>query len=193
MKKLYGHFILIAVTILLAGCDKPAPTELFDDSDQIQVEVISSDPDDESYSTGFDSTGLAENPVNYTNLVTVSGIKTTRNSGTENMSFAQAVFFDRDAPVFGPNGRLLGYRTLNPGLVRFNNIPAQLHPFRINFRGHGGEHADTSLGSRYVLSNDRGHPNNFLFPFDSFIKFEFVPILSGGVISFGIPTPKEIT
>ena len=192
MKKATIYIYLILSALIYWGCDKPAPTEFLDVEEQLQVEVISKNPDDEFYSNGFDSTGITENPTRYTNLISVSGIKTTRNSSTVKSSFAQAVFFDKNSPIFSPGGRLLGYKTRTPGIIKFNNTPARLHPFKIRFRGHGGP-ADTTLGFNYILSSGRmQHSDNFNFEFNSSVKFDYLPILPANNFSFNIPTPPEI-
>src|SRR3990172_9780719 len=159
-----SYIIIFLFAVIFYGCDKPAPTELVEDQDQLDVAVIAKDLDDEFYSNGFDSTGVAENPTRFTNLITISGIKITTAASTERTSFAQAIFFDRNFPI-RRNGVLIGFRTRVLGMVRFNNIAAKLVPFIST---------DTTLGFKYILNGGRRpHHDPFSFDFGSLVKFEF--------------------
>ncbi len=62
-KKIFYFLILILFTAIIAGCDKPAPTELIGTSqneDPIEYETIAKSPTDELYSNGTDTTGVSE-------------------------------------------------------------------------------------------------------------------------------------
>ena len=62
MKSLVKYFVIIATGLILFSCDKPAPTELVDDStkDISEYEVLSKDINDEYYSNGGDTTGVTQ-------------------------------------------------------------------------------------------------------------------------------------
>jgi hypothetical protein len=58
MKKLLTYLFIAAVGLFLFGCDKPAPTELFDDSleELAEYEILGKDINDEFYSNGSANT-----------------------------------------------------------------------------------------------------------------------------------------
>ncbi len=197
------YIVLFALSLLLFGCKKPAPTELIQDNsnanDPLQVEVITKDIGDVFYSNGFDTTGIADNLLDYGNVVIVGGIKFTRNSQTVQASLAQAIFFDKNIPIYSRGGRLIGYVTRTPGDVYFDDIQAKKVPYRIGFNNMGMI-SDTTLGFRYVIAGRKGFGhgvgggNPFEFKYGSSIKFKFAPMMGmGNITSFDIPTPKEIT
>ncbi len=195
MKKLFRFIYclcFVACGILLNSCNNPAPTELVQDNpsiqNPIQVEVVTKDPTDEYYNNGFDTTGVANPVINYSNVINVSGIKTTENNVTTKISFAQAIFYNRNMPFREPSGRLIGYQTVTPGKVKFNNIFAMTVPYKINYNNHG-MHADTILGNMFALT--RGMMGQFNFDYNSSINFQYIP-MQGHSVNFDIPTPKEI-
>ncbi|MFO7444849.1 MAG: hypothetical protein R6W90_00715, partial [Ignavibacteriaceae bacterium] len=192
MNKIEQYILFFFLGVVFNGCDKPAPTELTDDS-RIDVEVLSPDIDDEFYSNGFDSTGLAETPLRFTNIITLSAIKTDGRPQHRKSSFAQTIFFDRDFPVYAQNGKLLGYNTKAPGSVKFNNATARKEQYKIKFMGNNGP-ADTTLGFRFVLNGGRGmHSDPFDFDYGSIVKFEYNPENSDGPVIVNIPVPPEIS
>ncbi len=193
MKKLFIYLFIVSVGLLLLSCDKPAPTELFDDSQEAEYEVLGKDTNDEFYSNGFDTTGITQDLQELPNLIAVSGIKVTDIHGNiEEFSFAQSIFFDRTKKIFSPGGRFLGYKSIIPGIVRFDNRIARVVPFRIRYR-ENGVLRDTTLGNKYILfSGRRGDMDDFRYRHDSFMNFR-INIFSGEQVSFDIRTPLEIT
>ncbi len=193
---IYNFLALLIITVtMLIGCDSPAPTELVQDNNSaqnpIQVQVITKDTSDSFYNNGFDTTGVSVSDTGYSSVIYVSGTKVTYHSLTEKISFAQALFFDRNNPVRGQNGRLIGYHTLLPGEILFDDHPARLAPYRIGYY-YMGNHIDTLLGSRYILSSRMFSPmHQFDFYFNSIVNFQIVTA-SGKSISFDIPTPAEV-
>ncbi len=186
MKSLIKYFLLLFLIGLYLGCNNPQPTALIEDEDPIEIEVLTKNPA-EPTSFGIDSTGLNDNPAHFTNVITVAGIKQTIRGISFKSSFAQAAFFDKTKPVFGLNGKLIGYSTLTPGNVFFSNQKAERRQFRIRY----GVNKDTSLGLRYVLHRRGILGDPFNFDFNSNINFRFVPDISSAV-SFDIATPPEI-
>lgn len=184
MKSQIKYLLLLVLLGSILGCNNPQPTALVEDDDPIEIEVITKNPA-EPTNFGVDSTGLNQNPARFTNVITVAGIKQTFQGISFKSSFAQAVFFDKTKPVFGLNDKMIGYKTLTPGNIFFNNQKAQLREFRIRYRAN----RDTSLGLRYILHRRFGDPFDFDFNFK--VTFRFVPdILSP--VSFDIATPPEI-
>ena len=186
MKSLIKYFLLLFLIGSFLGCNNPQPTALIEDDDPIEIEVLTKNPA-EPTSFGIDSTGLNDNPARFTNVITVAGIKQTIRGISFKSSFAQAAFFDKTKPVFGINGKLIGYSTLTPGNVFFSNQKAERRQFRIRY----GVNKDTSLGLRYVLHRRGILGDPFNFDFNSNINFRFVPDISSAV-SFDIATPPEI-
>jgi len=193
MKNLLKYLITAAFGLSLFGCDKPAPTELIDDTDFAEYEVLGKDINDEFYSNGFDTTGVTQDLREIPNLIALSGIKVTDIHGNKDeFSFAQTIFFDRSEKVFSPGGRFLGYRSIIPGIIRFDDKIARVVPFHIRYRENAELH-DTTLGNKYVLFSGRqGGMDDFRYRHNSLINFR-LNIFFGEEISFNIPTPIEIT
>lgn len=169
------------------GCSDPAPTELIPDDDPLEIEVITKNLEDEFYNNGYDSTGVAELPLNFSKVITVSGIKLTKNNHTLNGAHAQAIFFNKNAPVFS-NGRLIGYRTFDADSVLFNNKKAKEIPFIIKFRSPSGT-ADTILGPKYNLSQRPfNQDENFNYAYNSSVNIKVKP----GTADLNVPTPPEV-
>ncbi len=198
MKKLFTflyYLVFLSACLIINGCDNPAPTELVQDNSStqnpVQVEVITKDPTDEYYNNGFDTTGVANPVMAYTNVINVSGTKITVNSITTKISFAQAIFYNKNFPIKEPGGRLIGYQTLTPGKVKFNYIMANTIPYRVGYNNHG-MHSDTLMGNMYALSRGMMGPGGqFNFDYNSSINFQYIPT-HGNLVNFDIPTPKEI-
>lgn len=184
---------LLIIVLLFYYCDKPSPTELVDGStqdDSFEVEVIAKDTEDEFYSNGFDTSGIFQNQIN--SIININGGKITLLGQTEKYSIAQTIFYNKSNPVFNSSGRLIGYKTLTPGIIRFNNLLARLVDFKIKFRD-SGQIIDTLLGKKYVLYNGRGFfQDTFEFPYNSQVSFSFNPLI-GNPVNFNIPTPVEVT
>ncbi len=195
MKKIIYFIQVILIGLILYGCEKPAPTELIQDNpasnDPVQVEVITKDTNDISFSNGFDSTGIASNLTAYQNIIAVSGIKITKNSLTKKISLAQSIFFDMKRSVHTSGGRLIGYHTMAPGKVMFDNVTAIEIPYTLRYRYMGGI-VDTTLGPMYVLSDNIPDGSaHFNFHYNSSVNFNLTPKM-GPRVNFDIPTPREI-
>lgn len=194
MKKLIIYLIILSSFLFYFGCDKPAPTQLEDDisGDPVEIEVIGKELGDEYYSNGFDTSGVSQNIVDYANIISVAGVKVTKNGDTRNHSIASALFFDRNKPVYRSDGRLIGYQTIAPGIVSFDGTNALILNFRIRFRDRGVL-VDTLLGKQYLLyNNHHGNLNQFVYRYNSSINFNLNPFI-GQQVSFNIATPTEIT
>ncbi len=195
MKK-YFLYTLVLISILYFGCDKPSPTELIDDpsqSENLDIEIIAKDFDNEFYSNGFDTSGVTDDIRDFASIISVSGIKLTRNGQTDNISSALTMVFDRTKPFKSPRGVVLGYRTVTPGIVKFNDIIAQLSNYRVKYF-EDGFLIDSVLGKKYELFsiNERPLNDRFIFPYNSTVAFNFNPFI-GQPSGFDIVTPKEVT
>ena len=180
--------------VIYSGCDKPGPTELVADEETYDVEILGKDINDEYYSNGYDSSGVIEDRKNFASIIAVSGIKLTKDNKTINISSAQTIIFDKTKPVRSPHGILLGYGTVTPGIIKFNDVTARLANYRVRFR-EGGTLIDTSLGKKYELFNINGRLINdpFIYPYNSSISFKYNAFLSGQHSNFDILTPREVT
>jgi len=193
MKKILTYLIISASIFLLVSCDKPAPTQLVDDTDRdFEVELLNKNLDDQYITSGSDTSGITQDLTGITNLISVSGIKITDKIRTRKFSLAQSMFFDKSKPIKYSDGRLLSYQTLTPGIIKFNGTEANIVPYTIRFRDKGLP-MDTLVGNKYLLYNIFGGvPDPFYFSYNSSVSFEFIPYGNGNNISFPIITPQEI-
>ena len=194
MKKILTYLIIPASLLLLVSCDKPAPTQLVDDTNNdYEVELLNKDLENQYYTSGSDTSGVTQDLTGITNLISISGIKITNKFETKRFSLAQAMFFDKSKPIMYSNHRILAYQTRTPGVIKFNGIQANIVPYRIRFRDRG-EQKDTLIGGKYLLFNisNNGLPDPFYFDYNSLISFEFIPFIGGNNVSFPIATPQEI-
>lgn len=198
MKKLFINItLLIILGIFFYGCDTPAPTELVIDNnttteDQVDVEIITKDTQDEFYSNGFDSTGVARRLHNFGSVIVVTGAKISHRKTTVRFSLAEAAFFNRKKPVMDRNGNVVGFHTVLPGVVKFNGRKAKVIPLKVRFK-NGSVKVDTTLGPMYIVFSGRlNSVNPFGYNFRSNIIFKLIPAV-GSARSFLIPTPEEIT
>lgn len=192
--KRYLQILFIFLALLYNACDDPAPTELVAD-DSFEVEILGKDLENEYYSNGYDTSGVSDDILNYSSYVAVSGIKFTNNGRTDNISSAQVYIFDKSKPFRSPKNKiLLGYNTIIPGVIRFDNIIARLTDYRIRYR-EAGSLVDTVLGKKYELFNlnNRLIFDPFVFRYNSSINFDYNPFQGNQTTNFDILTPKEIT
>lgn len=203
MKKIFLNItfslVLLAPLFIYSGCDSPAPTELIIDNnttieDPVDVEIITKDTQDEFYSNGFDSTGVAQRLHNFGNVIVLTGTKISNNNSIINTSLAQAVFFDKNMPVRNMHGDVVGFHTVLPGEVKINGITSKIRPFEIKFR-NGATLIDTTLGSMYVVFSGRQNSiDPFAYRFNSSVSFQLIPSKDKDPsTSFSIPTPQKIT
>ena len=187
MKEIKKYIILIICLLIINGCDNPVPTELVQDEEQLEVEVITKDIDDEFYEA--DSSGVVGDYKRFTNIISVSGIKITHGDTTLTTSYAQAIFFDRGNPILRGNGNILSYRTRLLGNVKFNDVEAKRVSHIIRYR-EGGVVKDVNLGLKHVL-NSAFPGNDFNYQFNASVSFD-LDFLLGNTVSFNIPTPTEV-
>ena len=194
MKKILTYLMIFASAFILFSCDKPAPTQLVDDTNNdFEVELLNKNLDDQYYNSGLDTSGVTQDLTRITNLISVSGIKiTNKDNKTFRFSLAQAMFFDKSKPIKYSNGEILAYQTITPGTIKFNGLEARLDSFRIRYRDLKIPKIVT-LGQRYILYNLLwGIPDPFFFVYNAYVSFEFNPYGMGDSLTFNIPTPPEI-
>ena len=194
MKKILIYSFISASIFIFFSCDKPAPTQLVDDTNnELEIELLNKDLDDQFVTSGSDTSGITQDLTGITNLISVSGIKITNKVRTSYLSLAQAMFFDKSKPIKYSDGRILAYETFTPGTIKFNGLEARLDSFIIKYRDMGIPKIVT-IGQKYVLYNLLlGIPDPFYFNYQSNVSFQFHPFGPGESVSFNIPTPPEIT
>ena len=193
MKNLKKYCAVILI-LSLYSCGDPSPTELIYDnisaSEDIGIEIISTNPEEIVYTTGYDSTGIVDPiPMHLSNIY-VSGIKNSSSEGNDYLTYYSAIFFDENQPIKNPHGRRLGFKTSYKGNVLFNNIAAIQVPHIIHIK-EPGRIIDENAGMKYLYYR-RGKENSF--PFSSNIMFTLLPEhMRDRKIEFEIPTPNAIT
>lgn len=194
MKKSIINILIALIPFIWLACSKPLPTELTEDNSSqengLEINTISSDSE-LLYSNGYDSTGTELTIPKASSIISVSSIKTSYKTRTNRTGLAEAIFFDRGAPVMHPNGRIIGYRTKNPGVVSFDNIPARLMPFVTYFKDKGAI-KDTLLGQYYLLYKYNNSGDPFTFVHNSRVVFK-LKFLMNKFEEIEIPTPEEIS
>lgn len=188
MKSQIKYLSILIIAALCLECNNPQPTSLVEDEDPLEIEVINRNPTDPTY-FGVDTIGASGDLTRFSNIVSVTVAKGVLKSTPFRSSFAQAVFFDKSKPVFINNGKLVGFKTVTPGSIFFNNRKAQVREFIIKY----GINKDTLLGSRYVLHRRGNLGDPFDIEFNSSVSFSFIPDSAAlNSISFDIETPREI-
>ncbi len=192
MKKIFTYYaLLIMLGLLLVSCDKPAPTELVDNTtDEADYELLN-DPTSENYLTsGVDTSGITQdfNSPNLVNLISISGIKITANNHTDEYSLAQAFFFDKSKPIYNSNNRIIAYKTWTPGFVYFDGNRARIVDHKIRYHD-GGMLRETTIGKKYFLWS--GIIDPYVFPYNSSTNFKLTWFVDS--VMFPIKTPVEIT
>jgi hypothetical protein len=194
MKNILTIALLLISLLVQTACESPAPTELINDSDgseMLEYEILTNDLN-ENVTSGTDTSGIFHDLRGVRNLISLSGIKITNESHTAEFCLAQGFFFDLTQPVYYSNERLLGYRTIIPGLMKFNNTDARIVPYRVRFRDRG-QMQDTLLGDKFQLYRSKsGWGDPFWFEYGNPVAFSFQPF-TGDQVNFNIPTPKDIT
>ncbi len=189
-------FISILIITIITSCGDPSPTELIMDDTAVDenydVEIVSPDPEEIDYLSGYDSTGILEPVPEFSSIVSVSGIKNTFDKITTEGGIALAVFYDKSKPVRNSNGLLIGYKSRALGNVSFNNQPARLAENHKKMRGQGGGMKDTVLGFQHFYSFGGGrHHQQQGFPYSTQVQFKLEPFI-GQSVEFAIPTPPAL-
>lgn len=200
-KEIQILFIGLLLGVLLSSCKEPGPVDIRDDDifheEQLDIEILSPEPNVFVYSNGYDSTGILGPLPPNASLISVSGIQTTYKGQSIHRIYNAAMFFDRSKPIHAHDRRIVGF-LLNPlGDVFFNGEQAGENQLRIRYKMQGGE-KDTLLGNYHVINRLFLPSGSLAFPYDSYINFELQMGHGqgqGGMnnISLNIPTPEKIT
>lgn len=189
MKKFLLHILILIFGII--GCDEPSPTQIIPDEAEVDIELLSPEPDLFTYDNGYDTLGFVSSyPPDYT-IINVTGIKNSYNNLTFHRTTAFAVFIDKNLRVVREDGRLIGFGSRLIGETSFNDIQSWVIPRNVKYRWDGNV-LDTLLGVAHLLTFNRGNNSLFPFPYESSVKFKLNPFV-GNNFEIDIPTPTEIT
>ena len=187
--------LLISIIFLFYRCSNPGPTELLQDdtsvNENVDLQVVSTNPDEIVYSNGYDSTGIVDQYIDKSSVISVSGIRYSNFVSDSHIAYYYAVFNDKANPILNSRGRQLGYRTRILGSVRFNNVAARVLPYLVKYM-FNSVIRDTLVGSRYVLVQNllsSSGANNF--PYSSEVSVRITG-LKGKAVDIDVPTPPEV-
>ncbi|MCP5061142.1 MAG: hypothetical protein GY936_01595, partial [Ignavibacteriae bacterium] len=184
--------IILAVILFAAilSCDDPIPTELTNEKDEVEIDVINPEPN-AIVITGYDSTGITNAVPEKQSVISLSGIKTTINGRTFYKGYGEAVFYDTSKPVLINQDRLIGYKTLIFGRIKVGNDTAKIVPHFLKYR-ENFVIKDTLVGVKHVIKYRTAlTPSGNLVPYDENIKIEFRN-LEGSPTSLTAKLPEEI-
>ncbi|NOX19102.1 MAG: hypothetical protein GXO87_12585 [Chlorobi bacterium] len=186
-------FPILLSGIFLFSCGEPVPTEIIPAAttdEEYDVEILSPNPNEYVYSTGYDSTGLVEPLPRFDSYILLSGVKNDFDGNIRRKGYGGAVFFDKNAPVYDPLGKLIGYKSRALGRVTFDGDTARIVPRLIRFLA-GGIIRDTIGGVRHISIFDRRNAVHPFFPYDADVAFK-LKVFGGGAFETVIHTPPEI-
>lgn len=164
MNRLFNHILFCATILVLAGCQKQGPVELFDDgfqSQELVVENVRRLSDGVFGVEDLDTLGrIPDVPSRIFGQMTLIGSVFHSPTDVHESSLARAVFFDRLSPLILHNDTV-AYHTQDAGTVLIDDIPLYQTEKRFRLRGNNG---DTILGVQYALvNNDRVGGRGFQF------------------------------
>lgn len=189
MKLFILHIILILVLI---GCEEPSPIELVSDQEtESEIEIINDQPGS-LLLTGYDSTGVIEELSSNKSIISYSGIKNTFNNITTYKGYGVAIFFDSSRPVLNSEGKIIGFKTIELGEVKFNHKVAELIPYRLRYLDNFIAR-DTLIGTKYVINTKSTlFPSSLNFPYNKMIPIHLTN-REGMKSSFDMRMPSDIT
>lgn len=175
MNTLYKNIAIIVILLLFNFCDDPLPIELTSKEDEVEINVIN--PEKDSYViTGYDSTGITDAVPVQKSVISLSGIKNTIGGTTYYKGYGEAIFYDTSKAVYSASNRLIGYKTLEFGMVSFDNIPAIIVPHYLKYR-ENFQIKDTLVGVKHIITYRKVLSSDKLnFPYNKNVVIKFVNI-----------------
>ncbi len=156
MKWRWFYSVALIAAIGFSGCQKPGPVDLIDDEPPPNdlVVVGTSTLSNGAFGTEDLDTSRLFPPVLSDGLgqLMVSGSAFDSRTEHHEASLVRAILFDRSAPVI-INGDTVGYKTLNAGIVKLDDIPLFMTGKRLQLPRLS---LDTLLGVQYSLVNKDG-------------------------------------
>lgn len=179
-------FLYLSTIFFLFSCAEPNPVELFESSDDYQIEIVSSEPDKNVYSTGYDSTGVVQNPLDVSAFISISKVTNTQHHNSNSYAYGSAEFYDKEIPIYLSNGRLLGYRTIAYGDLFINFYKANiLNNIKQFIKGNDSRNiGDTLIGKKYSFYKSG--------KFISDRVFITLDVTATNTLRFDFPSPPEI-
>jgi hypothetical protein len=172
MNPLKKNIILLLLLVISISCDDPSPIEIIDE-EEVVLSVVNEESDTYVI-TGYDSTGISEEDLSKVSIISLSGIKNTFEKITTYRAYSEAVFFDTTKPVINNSNRLIGYKTIDVGTVKFDNRLANIVPFFLQFRENFIK-KDTLLGQKHTISYTRVlQPDQLNFNYNKIVQIELI-------------------
>lgn len=139
---------VVAVTLAVAGCNKPASVEFRLDDENSALEVSRVVADSEGTWSPVDSSALLpDDPGRFAGQLQIGRITVDHGqAGRGSFAFTRVLFENRQDVVLGPSGRILGYHGIDLGPMTLNGVVVFRIPHRI--RGRLGR-PDTIAGTEY--------------------------------------------
>ncbi len=190
MNPLIKNIILLLLFVISISCDDPSPIEINNEDEEVALSVVN--PESDTYViTGYDSTGINEKDLSKVSIIALSGIKNTFEKITTYRAYGEAVFFDITKPVFTNSNKLIGYKTIDVGNVKFGNRPANIVPFVLQFRENFIK-KDTLLGQKHTILYTRVlQPDQLSFNYNKIVQIELISKL-GISNKLSMRVPDEI-
>jgi len=186
----FRNITFLFIFALLLSCEDPAPIEIVNEEEEVEVEIINPQPNS-IVITGYDSTGITDEIPENESVISVSGIKNTINNVTYYKGYGEAVFFDTTKPVFIAPERRIGFATLDFGSVKFGSVTANVEPYILRYR-ENYIIKDTLLGVKHTINYERVLlPQQNNFPYNKNVNIEFKS-QQGRSSLMTIRLPKEI-
>ncbi|MEE9429628.1 MAG: hypothetical protein V3V16_01230 [Melioribacteraceae bacterium] len=191
MKYLIPNIILALLLLLtFVRCDDPLPTELINNEEEVEIEVINSEPNS-IVITGYDSTGIVDILPRSQTVISLSGIKNTINGRTFYKGNTEAIFYDTTKSVFAQENKFIGFKTFENGRVKVGDRIARLVPHFLKYR-ENFEIKETLVGVKHVILYENTLlPNVNKLPYNENIRIEFKNRFDHQS-SFVARLPKEI-
>lgn len=163
--------VLIFLLIAIVACDEPTPIQINNTEEEFELSIVNNDPSTYVI-TGYDSTGIIEETPLGVSIISISGIKNTIGRTTLYKGYGQAVFFDTTKPILNVSERLIGYKALKYGTVKFNDKTARILPYYLSFR-EKNIIKDTLAGVRHIITYQTvfNHQNHD-FPYNTNVNLE---------------------
>jgi len=191
MKSLIKIAPIFFLLIFIFSCEEPSPIEILNvEEEEVEIEVIN--PSLTSYViSGYDSTGISDEDLAQVSIISLSGIKNSIENITFYKGYGVAAFFDTTKPVMNDAKKLIGFKTLDVGSVKFNNQPAKVVPFVLRYR-ENFMNRDTLLGVKHTIEYKTVlSPDQLNFTYDKNINIELTN-KEGISNQFNLRIPDEI-
>lgn len=183
MKTLILNTLLAIFLLISFGCEKPAPTSLIEDEQTdapFEIEVLSQNPGIDMLTGGFDTTGFVQSsPLQKSTVFIGKNIIRDQKNNQSEFNYTNSIFIDKNSPIKTLSGKFLGFKSIEPGVVKFNGITARRIPLKYRYYDRGVL-KDTTAGFQFVLQkrNDRINQDPFDIDFNSNVRFELSGLLS---------------